>query len=99
MDPFEMLANVDPLAITKRVFHMLIFSFVFLYAVAYTLGNERKHTWFRKRKKYTFFNRRGVLGEDLNFGYPCTWQGILVFLAIHAVILGGGYLYIFLMPY
>ena len=55
--------------------------------------------WFRKRKKYTFFNRRGIFGEDINFGYPVCWQGILVFLAIYGVVFGFGYWYVFVHAY
>ncbi len=93
------LAAVPSLSICARVFHVSVGALVYIYLVAAVLGPERKAKWFRKRKKYTFFNRRGIFGEDINFGYPICWQGILVFIIIMGPILGLGYWYIFKLPY
>ena len=95
----EGLEHVHPLAMCGRVMTIFFASFVYIFLVAKYIGPERKALWFRKRKKYTFFNRRGIIGEDFNFGYPVTWQGCLAFLAIYGVIFGAGYLYIFAYPY
>ena len=40
-----------------------------------------------------------IFGEDINFGYPVCWQGVLVFLAIYGVVFGFGYWYIFVHAY
>ena len=95
----ESLANVDPTRVAVRLFHMILVTFVFLYLVVKVIGPENKAKWFRKRQKYTFFNRRGIFGEDINFGYPVTWQGIVVFCVINLFIFGGGYWYLFVHAY
>ncbi len=93
------LANVDPLLVCGRVLHIFIASFIYLYIIAKFVGPDNKQRWFRKRKKYTFFNRRGVFGEDINFGYPVTWQGVGIFFLIYGVIFSLGYWYIFVHAY
>lgn len=64
---------------------------VFL-VVALIIGPERKAQWFQRRKKYSFFNRRGVISELLFFGYPNTKEGIFITagmtVAIGAVVFG-----------
>ena len=95
----EALANVSPVAVCSRIIQVFFGAFVYIYIIAALVGAERKALWFRKRKKYTFFNRRGVFGEDINFGYPVCWQGVLVFLAINVPILAFGYWYIFHYAY
>ena len=91
----DALANVEPVVVCTRIMQVFFGSFVYMYIVAKFVGHENKAVWFRKRKKYTFFNRRGVFGEDINFGYPVCWQGLLVFFAIYVPIFGLGYWYIF----
>lgn len=93
------LENVAPEAVCGRVIHVFIASFFYIFFVAKMVGAEHKQAWFRKRKKYTFFNRRGIFGEDINFGYPICWQGVLVFLAIYGVIFSVGYWYVFVHAY
>lgn len=95
----ENLANVPPVAVCSRIIQVFFGSFIYIYIVAALVGAERKALWFRKRKKYTFFNRRGIFGEDINFGYPVCWQGVLVFLAINVPIFAFGYWYIFVYAY
>ncbi|MBQ2135028.1 MAG: hypothetical protein II203_04900, partial [Phascolarctobacterium sp.] len=63
------------------------------------IGPENKANWFRRRMKYTFFNKRGIFGEYINFGYPICWQGCVVFLAVYGVIFSFGYWYVFLFGY
>lgn len=64
---------------------------VFL-VVALIIGPERKAQWFQRRKKYSFFNRRGVISELLFFGYPNTKEGIFITtgmaVAIGTVVFG-----------
>lgn len=95
----EMLETVSTQAVVSRLFQVFVGSILYLYVVAKLVGPEHKKAWFHKRQKYTFFNRRGVFGEDINFGYPTCWQGILVFLAVYVVIFGLGYWYIFVHAY
>lgn len=95
----EGLEHVAPVAICSRVMTVFFGAFAYIYLIAKYVGPENKKIWFRKRKKYTFFNRRGVFGEDINFGYPVTWQGCLVFLAIYGVVFGFGYWYVFVHAY
>lgn len=95
----ESIANVAPTLVASRIIQIFLGSFAYIYLIAMLVGAENKAAWFRKRKKYTFFNRRGIFGEDINFGYPVTWQGIGVFFAIYGVIFGFGYWYIFVFGY
>lgn len=50
------------------------------------VGEEKKAQWFRKRTKYSWFLRRGILGEIFHFGYPCTVKGYLVTLIMFLLI-------------
>ena len=95
----EGLENVAPVAVCSRVMAVFFGAFVYIYLIAKFVGYENKLKWFKKRKSYTFFNRRGVFGEDINFGYPVTWQGVLVFIAIYGVVFGFGYWYVFVHAY
>ncbi len=93
------IESAAPLAVCSRVMQIFFGSFIYIYLIAKLVGPENKAAWFRKRKKYTFFNRRGIFGEDINFGYPICVKGVLVFIAIYAVIFGFGYWYIFVKAY
>ncbi len=88
---------------TQAVFYRLAFvfalSFVIIIIGARLIGSERKARWFKRRTNYTFFNRRGVFGEYLNFGYPRTWQGLLAALIMYGIIFGIGVWYILIHPY
>ena len=68
-------------------------------AGARIIGSENKARWFKRRTKYTFFNRRGVFGEYMNFGYPRTWQGLIAALIMYGIIFGVGIWYIMIHPY
>lgn len=95
----EGLENVNPVLICNRIIVIMVIAFVMFYATVKVIGPENKEKWFKKRQKYTFFNRRGIFGEDINFGYPRTWQGMLIALGLYALLLGGGYWYVFVFPY
>lgn len=57
------------------------------------IGSERKRQWFYMRDtSKSFFNRRGVLGELMQFGFPRTREGWMVFVGFLAMILVSGYL-------
>lgn len=95
----ELINNVEPALVGARVIHVFIGAFFYIFAIAKLIGPVNKATWFKRRAKYTFFNKRGILGEYINFGYPVCWQGGLVFLAVYGVIFGFGYWYIFKCGY
>ena len=59
--------------------------FIFI-ITALLIGEERKSKWFQKRKRYSFFLRRGLLGEWLHFGYPCTKEGYGVTAIVFVLI-------------
>ena len=86
----DALANVEPALVCSRVMQIFFGAFLYIYLIAKLVGPENKQA---------FFNRRGIFGEDINFGYPVCWQGIAVFFAIYGVVLGFGYWYIFLHAY
>lgn len=93
------IESAEPTAVCSRLFVVVIISFIMFYVTVKVIGPENKEKWFKKRQKYTFFNRRGIFGEDINFGYPRTWQGMLIALALYGIIFGGGYWYVFLLGY
>lgn len=71
---------------TGKIFLSLFVALIIVYITARIIGEERKAQWFRKRTKYSFFMRRGPLGEYFHFGYPCTKQGVLVTTIMGALI-------------
>ena len=83
----------------KTGYPVFILSFFYIFAIAKLIGPENKANWFRRRMKYTFFNKRGIFGEYINFGYPVCWQGVVVFFVLYGVIFGVGYWYVFLHAY
>lgn len=93
------LENVDPQLVLHRLLIICLGAFVYIYLISFILGQERRNKWFHKRKKYTFFNKRGFLGEYLNYGYPCTIPGVLVAIVMYGGIFGAGYWYLFKYPY
>ena len=58
-----------------NVFTCICMALFICICTALLIGEERKSKWFQKRTTYSFFLRRGVLGEWLHFGYPCTIKG------------------------
>lgn len=80
-----------------RVIAAFLVSLVVVYITAKIVGEENKARWFKKRQQTSFLNRRGFLGESLNFGYPRTWQGAAVFAAMFGIIGVVSYIIIFVM--
>lgn len=95
----DAINHIPPVLVCSRIIQVFFGAFFYIFLVAKLIGPERKMNWFKRRTKYTFFNKRGIFGEYINFGYPICWQGILVFLAIYGVIFGFGYWYVFLLAY
>lgn len=73
--------------VVRRLFFSLISAFCIVNIVSYAIGDANKRKWFRQRKTSWFFNRRGLLGERMHFGYPATREGIGVFFAMLFAIL------------
>ena len=93
------LSHVTATALTGRALIMLLVAFIVCFATAKIIGKENKERWFNKRTNYTMLNRRGIFGEYINFGYPRTLMGLLVTFIMFLIIFGGGYLYLFIVPY
>lgn len=74
-----------------KLMYSFLLSMVIVTATALAIGKERKARWFRKRKKASFFTRRGVFGELWHFGYPCTKEGVLVSIVMFSLIAAGAY--------
>ena len=93
------LATVPTQALASRIMTVFFLSFFVFMATAKILGSERKDQWFKRRTQYTLLNRRGIFGEYMNFGYPRTWQGLLVALGMYALIFSIAIGYICFWPY
>lgn len=75
----------------EKVLISIVIALLVFLVTSLLLGTERKTLWFRKRKKYSLFTRRGPLGEALHFGYPVTMEGYLVTAGMLALICTGIY--------
>ncbi|MBQ3365268.1 MAG: hypothetical protein IKN57_10340 [Parasporobacterium sp.] len=93
------ISTVPPAAVTGRLFTVFFLSFFIIFITARLVGSERKALWFKRRTNYTLLNRRGIFGEYMNFGYPRTWQGLLVALAMYGLIFALAIGYICFYPY
>lgn len=93
------LSSVSAQAITGRLFTVFFLAFIIIIITARLLGSERKAKWFKRRTNYTLLNRRGIFGEYLNFGYPRTFQGLAVALAMYGLIFAIAIGYICFYPY
>ena len=93
------LSTVPTQALANRILTVFFLSFFVFMITAWILGSERKEQWFKRRTKYTLLNRRGIFGEYMTFGYPRTWQGVLVALAMYGLIFAIAIGYICFYPY
>lgn len=89
------MESAESLRMLEKVFTVIILSFVYIFAIAKFIGTENKEKWFKKRTRYTFFSRRGFLGNYIQFGRPVCKEGYIVALVMYGVILGLGYVYLF----
>jgi len=80
------LSTVPAPAFTGRLLTVFALAFVIIIITARLIGSERKAKWFKRRTNYNLLNRRGIFGEYMNFGYPRTWQGLIVALAMYGLI-------------
>ena len=82
------------LSIELKILICFIWAFIVFFITALIIGNEGKAKWFQRRTKYTWFNRRGFLGEALFFGYPKTKEGYgITFLMVSAFGIVGLFLF------
>ena len=63
------------LSIELKILICFVWAFIVFFITALIIGAEGKAKWFQQRTKYSWFNRRGFLGETLLFGYPKTREG------------------------
>lgn len=87
------MADTDS-ALALRIVISFVLGMVIILATALIIGREKKAAWFKKRQKYSFFNRRGFAGDALHFGYPRTWEGLAVTLVMFGAIGLVGYVVI-----
>lgn len=74
------------LSIELKILICFVWAFIVFFITALILGVERKSQWFQRRTKYSWFNRRGFLGETLLFGYPKTKEGYgVTFIMVGAI--------------
>ena len=92
-------STVPTQVLAGRIMTVFFLSFFVFMITARLLGSERKERWFKRRTKYTLLNRRGIFGEYMNFGYPRTWQGLLVALGMYGLIFAIAVGYICFWPY
>ena len=69
---------MDDAEIVRRLFFSLISALCIVFIASVFIGPQNKAKWFKlrdMRKGFWFFNRRGILGESLRFGWPKTKEG------------------------
>lgn len=78
-------------------FGLAVLSWFILAAIASLLiGAERKKKWFKMRDpSKSFLNRRGFLGDFMNFGYPRTLEGWAVLSGLVVVMVVSSYLAVY----
>lgn len=92
---FDIVEVIVLLSVELKILICFIWAFIVFFITALIIGNEGKAKWFQRRTKYTWFNRRGFLGEALFFGYPKTKEGYgITFLMASAICIVGYILYL-----
>ena len=92
---FDIVEVIVLLSVELKILICFIWAFIVFFITALIIGNEGKAKWFQRRTKYTWFNRRGFLGEALFFGYPKTKEGYgITFLMASAITVVGYILYL-----
>ena len=83
------------LSVELKILICFVWAFIVFLVTALIIGVERKSQCFQRRTKYSWFNRRGFLGETLFFGYPKTREGYgITFLMASAIGIVGYILYL-----
>ena len=92
---FDIVEVIVLLSVELKILICFIWAFIVFFITALIIGNEGKAKWFQRRTKYSWFNRRGFLGEALFFGYPKTKEGYgITFLMASAISIVGYILYL-----
>ncbi len=92
---FDIVEVIVLLSVELKILICFVWAFIVFFITALIIGNEGKAKWFQRRTKYTWFNRRGFLGEALFFGYPKTKEGYgITFLMASAISIVGYILYL-----
>mgnify|MGYP001692603415 FL=1 len=92
---FDIVEVIVLLSVELKILICFVWAFIVFFITALIIGNEGKAKWFQRRTKYTWFNRRGFLGEALFFGYPKTKEGYgITFLMASAITIVGYILYL-----
>ena len=74
--------------VDARIGYLFLAWLVIVALVGYAIGPERKRHWFYMRDtSKSFLNRRGMLGELMQFGFPRTREGWMVFAGFLLMIL------------
>lgn len=74
----ERISALNEGQIVIRVLCSMMCAVIISYMTSKFIGPANKAAWFHKRTKYSFFLRRGILGEECHFGYPCKKEGFVV---------------------
>ncbi len=64
--------------VVRRIFFSFLSALCVIFIAGVLIGPRNKEKWFKlrdMRKGFWFFNRRGILGETLRFGWPKTKEG------------------------
>ena len=89
----ERLARRLGLDIDARLGLTLLTWLVVVGATSLIIGPERNRKWFRARDtSKSFFNRRGFLGDFMNFGVPQTREGWAICAGFLTMMLVTGYI-------
>ena len=76
------------MGVDARIGYLFLAWLVVVALVGFAIGLERKRQWFYMRDtSKSFFNRRGMLGELMQFGFPRTREGWMVFAGFLLMIL------------
>ncbi len=68
-----------------KILICLLFALITTVAVRFWLG-EKRDLWFARSKSHFLLTIRGAAGEYLAVGYPKSWQGLLILIALLAVL-------------
>ena len=80
-----LIGNLTESQVVVRTLCSVVCAVLVAYITGKIIGPANKAAWFRKREKFSFFLKRGFIGEGCHFGYPCKKQGFIVSAAMLVV--------------
>lgn len=89
---FDNIAAMDEGQVMVRIFCSLFCALIIVFMTSKLIGPANKAAWFKKREKFSFFLKRGFLGEEWHFGYPRTREGFGVAFGMLVAIVATTYL-------